>query len=485
MLVILSPSVTKTVKKEEYRALEKTKKRLNTQGRASIWYISSNFISKIIAFAFTPVFTRILSESEYGLYSLYVSWLGIFTVISTLEMHGNIAYRALLSFNDKKSFIPTAVLASGTLILTELIIYIIFRDSFNAITGLTTPITVIMLLQIFLNAAEGFIFAKKRFSYNYTSVSLLNIAMGITTPIIALILISFFRLYSLGRIIAPFIVSLVFIIPHLLPLIKKGHFFDKKIYKTLFGMGFPMLPHFITLSLIANGDKIVISHLLGEGAVGAYAVAYSAAYILMPLTQGAASSLSPWLTQHSDRRFKEEMQRSFGYTLTIAFLFLSVFLTAAPEIFAFIGGERFEGGLSSVYPLSISVIFLFLANLISSVTICYSRRDVVLSTFAAFTFGAVFIMPLIMRFGILGGAIATLISYLVLFFANLLFSYRRLGFLITEPQSFVFSLLCLSLFASLALFLRHSLAARLILLSGEICYLIYILKRGRAENFKA
>ena len=462
--------------------MEKTKKRLNTQGRASIWYISSNFVSKIIAFAFTPVFTRMLSESEYGLYSLYVSWLGIFTVISTLEMHGSISYRALLSFNDKKRFIPTAVLATGTLIFTELIIYIIFKDSFNAITGLTTPITVIMLLQIFLNSAEGFIFAEKRFSYDYKSVSLLNIAMGIATPIIALILIRSARLYSLGRILAPFIVSLLFVIPHILPFLKTGHVFDKKIYKTLFSMGFPMLPHFITLSLIANGDKIVISHLLGEGAVGTYAVAYSTAYILMPLTQGAASSLSPWLTQHSDNRCRREMRRAFGYTLTLALLFLSLFLTATPEIFAFIGGKRFEAGLTSVYPLSISVIFLFLANLISSVTICYSRRDVVLSTLTAFILGAIFIIPLVSVFGILGGAIASLISYVTLFIVNLYAAYKRLGFMLIDGRTLILFILFISLFSPLILWLRSSLPSRFILILALILSFIYILKGRKAYH---
>ena len=55
--------------------------RLSTEEKASVLYIITGILSRGVSFLFTPIYTRLLSESEYGVYSLYVSWLGLFTVL--------------------------------------------------------------------------------------------------------------------------------------------------------------------------------------------------------------------------------------------------------------------------------------------------------------------------------------------------------------------------------------------------------------------
>lgn len=458
-------------------------KNLNVQARASVFYIFSNLLSKGFVFIFTPIFARILSAEALGIYSLYVSWLGIFTVISTLEMHGNITYRALLTFDSDESFLSTAFISVGSISSVLLFIYILFRDSFNAITGLTTPLTVIMLLQIFLNASEGFIFAKKRFSYNYKWVCTLNIIMGIITPILSIILIYFFDLSYLSRILSPLFVSVAFILPHTLHFLGKGRIFNKKIYRHLFALSIPMLPHFIFLSLMANGDKIIISHILGSEAVGTYSIAYSVAYILMPLTQGASSSLFPWLTRHSGKECKSDVKVAFDYILPFSMLLAGAFLLITPELYLFVGGEKFKDGLASVYPLSLSVIFLFLSNLISSVNACHKKRYVVISTLISFLVGASCVLPLVNALGIIGGAIASLLAYITLFSLNLYFSYKSLGFLMINRGTLIVTLLLIGIYAPISFISRTSLPLRIILLVILIIGALYILK-GKKKNFR-
>jgi O-antigen/teichoic acid export membrane protein len=336
-----------------------------------------------------------------------------------------------------------------------------------------------MLLQIFLNASEGFIFAKKRFSYNYRWVSSLNVIMGIITPIFSLMLIYFFGLSYLARILAPFIVSIAFILPHSIPLFRRGQIFNRKIYKHLFYLSIPMLPHFIFLSLMANGDKIIISHILGSEAVGTYSIAYSVAYILMPLTQGASSSLFPWLTRHSGKECKNDMKVAFDYILPFSMLLAGAFLLITPELYLFVGGEKFKDGLASVYPLSLSVIFLFLANLISSVNACHKKRYVVISTLISFLVGASCVLPFVNALGIIGGAIASLLAYITLFSLNLYFSYKSLGFLMINAGTLIVSLLLIGIYAPISFISRTSLPLRIILLVILALGSLYILIRRK------
>ena len=45
--------------------------------KAGIWYTICNFAIRGINFITTPFFTRLISKSDYGLYSNYASWLSL------------------------------------------------------------------------------------------------------------------------------------------------------------------------------------------------------------------------------------------------------------------------------------------------------------------------------------------------------------------------------------------------------------------------
>ena len=108
-LIFSSPSV-KIREKTEYDLLENIRKiSLRVPAKASMWYTASSILSKGISALCTPIFTRLLTPSEYGLYPLYNTWLSVVTVIVTLELTGGVIYRGLQKFEDKKDeFISSA-----------------------------------------------------------------------------------------------------------------------------------------------------------------------------------------------------------------------------------------------------------------------------------------------------------------------------------------------------------------------------------------
>lgn len=54
--------------------------------KSGIWYTAAKFITKGIGFITTPIFTRLLSHNDYGLYSNYAAWLSTLTVFATLNL---------------------------------------------------------------------------------------------------------------------------------------------------------------------------------------------------------------------------------------------------------------------------------------------------------------------------------------------------------------------------------------------------------------
>ena len=59
---------------------------MNKAAKATIWFVICSFFQRGITVLTTPIFTRLLNTEEYGIYSVFSSWLEIFTVIVTMRI---------------------------------------------------------------------------------------------------------------------------------------------------------------------------------------------------------------------------------------------------------------------------------------------------------------------------------------------------------------------------------------------------------------
>jgi len=460
------------------------RRKLNTKIGSSIWSVGSNFASRALGFLFTPIFIRLLPPEEYGIYSLYVSLMGIFTVLTTFEISGSVIYRGIARFdgNGRAEFLSSALGAVSALNLVSLAIYIIFRRYINAITSLGTLLTVFLFFQVFLNAATGIYFAEKRYSEDYKKVALINLATGICSPLLSLI---FIRLGGGGksRIIAPLITSAFISAPLIFSLIKKGKkLLSVEPWKFIFRLTVPMLPHYLALSLMAQSDEIIIARTLGDVELGKYSAAHSVGFLLSLLTGGILLVLSPWTV----KKQKEEDAGLVSYAISSSAKLVSfatlIFLTLIPEIFGIIAeGEYFEA-MRAVYPVAWSVVFLFLSVCASNCLVYFEKPHLITkNSLICAALCLILNTFLIDRIGYIGGAYSTMLSYVFLFFLN----RKSLKKVSKNNISVSFSChfcLIIIVFALLTFLLRGSFSARIILLLAILASALPEIKSFRQER---
>ena len=58
--------------------------------KAGAWYTASSFLIRSIGLITTPVFTRLLTKAEFGLFNNFTSWLSIITIIVTLNLESTL-----------------------------------------------------------------------------------------------------------------------------------------------------------------------------------------------------------------------------------------------------------------------------------------------------------------------------------------------------------------------------------------------------------
>ncbi len=396
--------------------------------KASVWYTLSNIFSRGVTILLTPVFTRILSPEQYGIYPLYVSWMGIFTVIGTFEIPGGVMYRTLTKFKDERDGVVSSALGvQAMLSLAFFTVYIILRRRINAITTLSTSLSLILILQVFLNGVEGIHFASERYLYRYRGVSFINIICGFAGPLFALMLISR-GMGGISRVISPLIVTALFVIPIIFISVKReARIFSREKWKYLFKISLPMLPHYLALSVIASADKIIVSRIAGEGAIGKYSVAYSVGFMISLITNGLSLALTPWIMRKlADGETQETESKISLITDTVVTLTL-IFFGLAPEVFGFAAPPEYADAFSAIYPLGISVVFLFLSGALSSAILHYEKPfSITLNSLISAGIFLPLAYVLILRLSYFGGALATLISYMIMLTLNLI-SFRKIS----------------------------------------------------------
>ena len=453
--------------------------KLKKPATASLWYIGTNIFSRVSSFIFTPIFTRILSPGEYSLYFLYSGWLGIVSVLSTLDLSGSVTFRALSeNVVSGEDFFRGAIVMQGGLSILSLLVFFIFSGRIISFTSLPLSLFIIMFIQIFLNFSEGLYFAKKRYSYDYKKISAVNIISGIASPIIAIAFILFTPYKSEGRIFGVGVVSLLISLPLIFSMLKgEKSFVGRGVYRYIFKLAIPLLPFAIFNSVSANCDKIIVSRILGRGALGEYSLGHSMGFAMNFLTLGVSLAMTPWVMRKL-RSGEEKITRdTLKYTVFLICGVVLLYLCALPEVISILAPQSYRGGMSVVYPLSAGVVFSFLAGILTSALLERKRGGwLVFSSFigAAFAVGVGILLAL--RFGYFGCAVGIMLSFAVRFLALYLAGGKEL----LDMKSITFSTLYLSLFAFLSYALRFSFTARVLLGGAIILTLIPSAMRARS-----
>lgn len=463
-------------------ALENIKRRsaVRLPARAGFWSVVSGLVARGIGVVGTPIFTRLLTPTEYGLYPLYTTWLSVVSAIIISGLTGSAVYRGLQRFSGRKEeFVAagTGLALSGVFIL--LILGYILSGELSSITGLSSGLLFALTGEAALSVIISFRSALLRYEYKYKSLALINISSAILTPVLSVLFVFLTPYHAEARVFGSILTALIIALPMLVVTLKRGgRLYSGEIWKYLIRVNIPLIPHYLSSSLILRASEMVIGRVHGQASLAKYSVAISVGMALTFVTNALTQSLSPWILRKISEGkhgvIKELITLAFGGLLAVTLFVLSV----APEILSVITPPEYSDALPCVYPLALSVSLLFLSNAIMSAEVYYekSARSSVPTVITAIAsiLAALLILPRIdYRFS----ALFTLGAYIILV------SLSALVFKNISGESIISTKKCTLLFAfsaayALILFLtREALFARIALVLPLIPFLFIVSRR--------
>lgn len=159
--------------------------------KASVWYMICNVLNKGIALLSTPIFTRLLTEEQYGKFAIFQSWYSIILIFTSLNIFMGGYTKGLLLYRDDKERLTSSLLSLTTLITCCFgIVYLINIDFWTDVFELSPMLMSAMFLELIVMPAVEFWAAKEKFDFKYKKyvlISLLATAFSLCGGILAVI----------------------------------------------------------------------------------------------------------------------------------------------------------------------------------------------------------------------------------------------------------------------------------------------------------
>ncbi len=397
-------------------SLKEKYKKIPVQIKASFWFVICSFLQRGISVITTPIFTRLLNTHSYGQYGVFNSWLDIISVIVTIRLYYGVFVQGLVKNDHDKARYTSSLQGLCTVLCTAwLIIYLVAHEFFNKLLGLTTVQMLAMLIMIWSTGVFRFWTAEQKNEYKYRTLVIITIIVSILKPLVGVILVVNSEDKVTARILGLALVELAgYSWLFVLHMYKGKQFFSKKYWKHALAFNIPLIPHYLSQTVLNSSDRIMIKKLTGPSEAGIYTVAYSIASIMVIFNQALISTIQPWMYQKiKANRYKDIASVVYAVLAAIAVIDLAL-IALAPEVIAVFAPASYKKAIWVIPSVTMGVFFLFAYHMFATVSFYFEKtKFVMVASSVAAILNIILNYIFIPRFGFLAAGYTTLVCYLV------------------------------------------------------------------------
>lgn len=398
----------------------------------SLIYGLGNAILKILALITAPIFTRIFIPAEYGVISLIASVISFLSLFLLLGMDNAVFVSFYQYKKEKKIIISSAfwflffwglllTLVAG--IFSNQVSLMVFKASSYRLILLITFLTAYLTLLI--NLAK-MVF---RLEFRAKTFALVSIFNALIATGLMILFVVYFRQGLMGYFIGSLIGTFLTVLMALYLIRSDLRFaFSYKRLKEMVLFGVMFVPASLSFFVFDLSDRFFINHYRNLTELGLYSIGINIASLIVFFSFAFGQAWSPQVMKmyfSSKKVFHQFVPRFFIYYLIFFFslaLFLSVF---SQEILMLMTTAQFYPAMYVVPALSLAMVFAA-TNQITSLGINIARKTKYFAFYTglAAVINIVFNFLLIPKFGMIGAAWATAISYFFLTVAYFVISQK-------------------------------------------------------------
>lgn len=385
--------------------------------KASTSYLFGSLFNKGIAFFTVPIFTRLLSTSDYGIVTTYNSWIAILTMVVGFALHTGIRI-AFVDYKDgMNNFLATTttftLLGGGVLVTITLLISRFV--SFN----ISTALVVLCLCQSISSALIEDYSMYLMMQYRYKFRTALMVLPNLLAVIFSVIAIKFFLtddLY-LGRIIPTSFTIISFgLLVCVLVYRNSRCLFNTTYLKYALSFSAPLIIHGIALNILSQSDRTMITWLADSSQTGIYSLIYNFSMIATVITTSLEGIWVPWFYKQLQDGNREDINIIAKDYINLMTYCLVGVIMVGPEVVKLLAASAYWDGIKIIPPVVISNFVIFAYTLYVNIEHYHKKtKGITINTVIAAITNIILNYLFIPQFGYVAAAYTTLASYLVSF----------------------------------------------------------------------
>ncbi len=409
--------------------LIKKYKSLSVQARAALWFVFCSFMQKGISFVTVPIFTRMMTTEEYGAFTLYLSWLQIFTVITSLYLYNGVFDNGMHKFADDRSRY-TSAMQGLTVCITSVVfaVVLIFMDQFEKMLGMSSLLIILMFAEMYVTPALAFWTGRKRFEYKYTSVVGVTLAKSLLNPLLGIVAIKIADDAVVARVVSVVVVEIIFCGTVMVMQFLRGKtFFHKDYWKYGVVLATPMLPHYLSTVVLNQGDRVMIDRMVGKTELALYGVAYNIGMLVKLFVSAINNAITPWVYGKLKAGDIGAIRKRFSALMILVAVISVCLMLVSPEVVLIFGSSKYADAVYIIPPVAASVFFVFLYGIISYPEFYYEKTwFLMVASLASAVLNIGLNYVFIKLFGYVAAAYTTLVCYIAYSVGHQIMSSRIL-----------------------------------------------------------
>lgn len=381
------------------------------------------FSSKLLSFLLVPLYTAILSTEQYGTYDLVITTVTLMTPFLTLTIS-----ESVMRFCMDKKCDPNHVLTVGIIItLLGTVVMALLYPLLCRIEALG-PVYSIWLIVFFFVINLHTIFTQFLKGINrvkfYSICGIISTFLSLTMNILFLVVFKwsitgYFLAATLSHL---FVIIIIAFAVKLHKRLVNPIAIPKETYNQMLKFSVPMIPNSVSWWISNSSCKYMLLYFSSASVVGIFSVAYKIPSVLTIVTTIFISAFQISIFENFGNEKSEDFFTNIYSAFSSLNIVVSSFLISISKILAIF---LYQNEFFSAWKVSCIIIFAYVFNSLAAlVGTVYSAakktKFLFISTLVGAGTNVLMNLVLIPLWGMHGAAVATLISYILVWLLRLL-----------------------------------------------------------------
>lgn len=375
------------------------------------------FSTQFLSFLLLPIYTKVLSSTEYGTYDLIITYIALIAPIVSLQIE-MATFRELIDARNNESKINAIISSSIFSIVIQSIICITIY--FIVCFFINIPYSSLVLLNILTVLLSNILMQVARGLGKNIKYSASSIISGISMIFFSIFFLTILRNGIYGLLNASILANAtaiiyLFLSCHLYKRIKYANI-NISIIFNLLKYSMPLIPNGLIWWIINVSDRTIISLFLGAGANGIYAISNKFSSILIQVFNVFNLSWTESASLHIDDEDKDEFfSNIFNKTLKYSLLICLSLISVLPLIFNLLISEKYKDSFMYIPILIIGSIFNIIVSFLGSIYVAKKlTKEIAKTSFSAGILNIIINLLLINIIGIYAAAVSTALAFLIM-----------------------------------------------------------------------